>query len=795
MVLHQSADLLFQSGIENVIKFINNKHVHNIKAVVLCIPKHVIRQKIRLLLKDSDVVAEDVDAFAKVQASKKHSVFLVPLDISHSFIWQNIAFIAQKKIIDSKMLVRISPKQQPLNKKLSLSSDIQAGDHIVHRMYGIGVFNGFEMITIGSIKHDCVSITYANNNKLFVPVEHLGQITPYRHNGDIAIELDHLGRKTWDRNKKIAQSKIQELAYKIIKLASERKKIPNKRYDILARSEVIRQLEDGFGHIETDGQMQAIDAVYADLEGDKVMDRLVCGDVGFGKTEVAIRSAAVVVSGKLLGLDYAQVALLCPTTFLARQHFSTFHGRFSKLGFKVALISKTLKPKQRAELENAISQGEVDIVIATHSLLSNSISFKNLGLIICDEEQSFGVDQKEKLKRIAPNAHNLTLSATPIPRTLYSALCGVNEISIIETPPIGRVPIKTSIIAMRSSLIKEIIEKERNRGGQVIIITPKIGDIEQIEDMIYHILPEEKFVVVHGKQDAKALEIKMEEFYSGEASILIATTIIATGMDFGNSNTILINRAEMFGLAQLYQIRGRVGRRSKQAFCYFILDERFIGIEAKEKRLRVLENANHFGSGIAVAHMDLDMRGGGNLLGQEQSGKVEQIGIDLYYEMLHEAIESTENSRVFNEDFQPEVSLGKSVFIPNEYIESPRLRLELYRKIANVLTKDDVIALKAEMVDRFGTIPPEIENLFETVEFKQICKKYGIGKMIVGEKAALATFVSSAKLDIDKLTKAMTINKYLKMKNHNTIQIDLQNTANNEQKIALIQKILNQLII
>jgi transcription-repair coupling factor (superfamily II helicase) len=251
----------------------------------------------------------------------------------------------------------------------------------------------------------------------------------------------------------------------------------------------------------------------------------------------------------------------------------------------------------------------------------------------------------------------------------------------------------------------------------------------------------------------------------------------------------------MFGLAQLYQIRGRVGRRSKQAFCYFILDERFIGIEAKEKRLRVLENANHFGSGIAVAHMDLDMRGGGNLLGQEQSGKVEQIGIDLYYEMLHEAIESTENNRVFNEDFQPEVSLGKSVFIPNEYIESPRLRVELYRKIANVLTKDDVIALKAEMVDRFGTIPPEIENLFETVEFKQICKKYGIGKMIVGEKAALATFVSSAKLDIDKLTKAMTINKYLKMKNHNTIQIDLQNTANNEQKIALIQKILNQLII
>jgi transcription-repair coupling factor (superfamily II helicase) len=567
-------------------------------------------------------------------------------------------------------------------------------------------------------------------------VENIDLLTRYGAENEGVI-LDRLGGAAWQARKARAKERLREMAEGLIRIAAER---ATKTTDPMAPPHgVFDEFCARFPYEETEDQLSAIGDVLEDLGAGKPMDRLICGDVGFGKTEVALRAAFVVA------MSGHQVAVVAPTTLLARQHYKTFTERFEGWPVKVRRLSRLVPPKEAAETREALKNGEVEIIVGTHAVLSKQVGFRNLGLVIVDEEQHFGVKHKEKLKELRADVHMLTLTATPIPRTLQMSLSGIREMSIIATPPVDRLAVRTYITPWDPVVVRESLLREKYRGGQAYYVAPRISDLPELERFLREQVPEVKFVVGHGQMAPTQLEEVMSAFYDGQYDVLLSTTIVESGLDIPTANTLIIHRADMFGLAQLYQLRGRVGRAKSRAYAYMTTPaEKQITLSA-EKRLKVLQSLDSLGAGFQLASHDLDIRGGGNLLGEEQSGHIKEIGVELYQQMLEDAVnelktragaEGVDNDR----GWSPQINTGAAVLIPEEYVPDLNVRLSLYRRLSDAEKAADREALAAELIDRFGPLPPEAGQLLKVVAIKGLCREANVAKIDVGPKGAVVSF-------------------------------------------------------
>lgn len=626
-------------------------------------------------------------------------------------------------------------------------SSLNVGELVVHIEHGIGRFLGLENITAGGAPHDCLKILYANDSKLFVPVENIDVISRYGIEDD-NIQLDTIGGMAWQAKKAKVKAKIRDIAEKLIKIAAERhlRKAdcfipPQGLYDDFCAR---------FPFNETDDQLNAINDVIADLNAAIPMDRLVCGDVGFGKTEVALRAAfAVATAG-------AQVALIVPTTLLARQHYHNFKKRMEGFPVRVKMLSRLVTPKEAELTKQGLEDGSVEIVIGTHALLSKDIKFCNLGLLIIDEEQHFGVVHKEKLKNLKADVHVLTLTATPIPRTLQLSLTGVKQLSIIATPPVDRLAARTFVMPFDRVMIKEAIYREKFRNGQIFFVCPRVSDIFGIHKELNELVPDIKILVAHGKMPVKQLEEVMNDFADGKADMLLSTTIIESGIDMPTVNTMIIYRSDMFGLAQLYQLKGRVGRAKVRGYAYFTVPPKRQLKPIAERRLNILQALDTLGAGFSLASHDMDIRGSGNILGEEQSGHIKEVGIALYQHMLEEEIMRIKagayNDDTVNiQDWAPQITTGIPIMIPESYVRDLGVRLGLYKRIAEIKNSHGIADMKEELIDRFGTLPTEVDNLLKTVEIKLLCRETNIEKIDAGAKGILIMFRNNTFAEVGKL--------------------------------------------
>ena len=627
---------------------------------------------------------------------------------------------------------------------------LNVGELVVHIEHGVGRFLGLENITAGGAPHDCLKILYANDSKLFVPVENIDVLSRYGSEDD-NVPLDVLGGAAWQAKKARAKEKIKDIAEKLIKIAAERQL--RKAEAFVPPQGLYDEFCSRFPYSETDDQLNAISDVLQDLAAGIPMDRLVCGDVGFGKTEVALRAAFCVAAAG------AQVALIVPTTLLARQHFYNFKKRFENIPITVKMLSRLVTPKETKQVKEGLENGSVDIVIGTHALLAKDIKFSNLGLLIIDEEQHFGVAHKEKLKSLKSDVHVLTLTATPIPRTLQMSLTGVKQLSIIATPPVDRLAARTFVMPFDKVMIKEAIYREKFRNGQIFFVCPRVSDIFGVEKELRELVPDIKILVAHGQMPVAKLEEVMNSFADGKADLLLSTTIIESGIDMPSVNTMIVHRADMFGLAQLYQLRGRVGRSKVRGYCYFTVPKQKNLKPVAERRLSILQALDTLGAGFSLASHDMDIRGSGNVLGEEQSGHIKDVGIALYQHMLEEEImrlksaetKAASSSTQEIHDWAPQITTGIPIMIPETYVRDLGVRLGLYKRIGDIKDKESLLNMREELTDRFGKIPQEVENLLQTVEIKQLCYMANVAKIDAGAKGILIAFHNNTFKNADKL--------------------------------------------
>lgn len=670
---------------------------------------------------------------AKANDPKVPQRVVLPLD--HGFETEALAVISETDILGDR-LARPRKKRRAAN-FLAEASALTPGDLVVHIDHGIGRYEGLKTLDVQGAPHDCLDLLYGGEAKLYLPVENIDLLTRYGAADAENVQLDKLGGAAWQGRKARAKERLRVMAEGLIQIAAARQLKHVEETD--PPSGVFDEFCARFPYEETDDQLSAIHDVLEDLSSGKPMDRLICGDVGFGKTEVALRAAFVVaMSGK-------QVAIVCPTTLLARQHYKTFKDRFQGWPVKVTRLSRLVTGKEAAETREGLANGQFEIVVGTHAILSKQVTFKDLGLVIVDEEQHFGVKHKEKLKELRADVHMLTLTATPIPRTLQMALSGIREMSIIATPPVDRLAVRTYISPFDPVTLREALLREKYRGGQSYYVVPRIKDLEDIEKFLRTQVPEVKYVVGHGQMSATQLEDVMTAFYEGQYDVLLATTIVESGLDIPSANTLIVHRADMFGLAQLYQIRGRVGRSKARAYAYLTTPvEKSLTLSA-EKRLQVLQSLDSLGAGFQLASHDLDQRGGGNLLGDEQSGHIKEIGVELYQQMLEDAVaelKQRQGQEALLEDrgWSPQINTGAAVMIPDDYVPDLNVRLSLYRRLSEAEKANDREALAAEMIDRFGPLPPETDSLLKVVAIKGLCREANVAKIDVGPKGAVASF-------------------------------------------------------
>ena len=650
--------------------------------------------------------------------------------------WQDdrrITVISEQDVLGDR-LIRQPKKRRRAENFLTETQSLTPGDLVVHVDHGIGRYMGLEVVTAAGAAHECILLEYAEASKLYLPVENIELLSKYGHEEGL---LDRLGGGAWQAKKARLKERIREMADRLIRIAAERalRKAPIMdpppgSYESFAAR---------FPYSETDDQLSAIDDVMTDMHSGQPMDRLICGDVGFGKTEVAMRAAFVAA------MSGVQVAVIAPTTLLARQHYKSFADRFRGFPVQVAPLSRFVGTKQAAATRDGISKGTVDIAVGTHALLAKGIRFQNLGLLIIDEEQHFGVQHKERLKQLRSDIHVLTLTATPIPRTLQLSLTGVRDLSIIGTPPVDRLAIRTYVSEFDAVTLREALLREHFRGGQSFFVVPRLTDLPDIEQFLRDQVPEVSFVVAHGQMAAGDLDERMNAFYDGKYDVLLATTIVESGLDIPTANTMIVHRADMFGLSQLYQIRGRVGRSKTRAYCYLTTKPRVKLTPQAEKRLRVLGAIDTLGAGFSLASQDLDIRGAGNLLGEEQSGQMRDVGYELYQSMLEEAIAKIRSGQMegLTEDdgqWAPQINLGVPVLIPEDYVPDLDVRLGLYRRLSGLTTKVELEGFAAELIDRFGKLPREVNTLLLVVRIKAMCKKAGIAKLDGGPKGATIQF-------------------------------------------------------
>jgi transcription-repair coupling factor (superfamily II helicase) len=690
-------------------------------------------------------ILPEISSWDEVEKSHKRGPFLLVLPLAHGFETSQFQIITEEDLYGTKLSKKTRNTEKLKQKNLLEISQFQEGDFLIHEEYGVGTYSGLITLTIQDANHDCVCLVYAGGDKLYVPVENLNILSFYA-NKFSSVTLDKLGSATWQARKAKAQEKIKEIAEKLSKIAAQRHIIETESY----LPEVsFEEFCNRFPYPETHDQLRTIQEVLEDLSKNTPMDRLICGDVGFGKTEVALRAAFIVAHQK------SQVAILSPTTILARQHFETFQYRFRGFPLKIAMISRFQSSSEAKKIRESIAKGEIDIIIGTHSLLSSSTKFKNLGLLIIDEEQHFGVTQKEKIKSLYPKSHILALSATPIPRTLQMAISGIRDLSLITTPPIERLPVHTWVMPYDPLTIKEALIRERQRGGQSFFVCPRISDIGPVLRNLNELLPGFKFSVAHGGLPPQELEKIMMDFCERKTDVLIATNIIESGLDIPSANTLVVYRSDLFGLAQIYQLRGRVGRSKNQGYAYFTFTQDKILTKTAERRLEVLQSLRSLGASFQVASYDMDIRGSGNILGEEQSGQIENVGVSLYHHMLEEALaelKTNPNKSISLEtNWTPQINLGLEILIPHAYIPDDSLRLGLYRRISEMATEEETDNLRVEMVDRFGPLPSETENLIQIVSLRNLCKKLNIHKLESGPNGVLVSFYKNIFPDGEKM--------------------------------------------
>jgi transcription-repair coupling factor (superfamily II helicase) len=691
------------------------------------------RDRLRGLLEDNGVTGvTDVADFRGVPEGKG-GLFLVIWPLEAGFTAKGLAVISEQDVLGDRLVGKPRRKRKADNFLREVDT-LSVGDLVVHVEHGVGRYLGIETITALGAPHACVMLEYAENAKLYLPVENIELLSRYGHEEGL---LDRLGGGAWQAKKAKLKERIKEIADRLMRIAAER---ALRHAPILeAPHSIWEAFAARFPYQETDDQLSAIADVVADLEKGSPMDRLVVGDVGFGKTEVAMRAAFVAA------LSGMQVAVICPTTLLARQHYRSFAERFRGFPISVKPLSRFVSAKDANATRAAIADGSVDIVVGTHALLAKGISFKNLGLLIIDEEQHFGVTHKERLKEMRSEVHVLTLTATPIPRTLQLSLTGVRDLSIIATPPVDRLAIRTYVSEFDTITIREALLRERFRGGQSFYVVPRISDLPEVEDFLKTHVPEVSYVIAHGQLAAGDLDDRMNQFYDGKYDVLVATSIVESGLDIPTANTMIVHRADMFGLSQLYQIRGRVGRSKTRAYAYLTTKPRVPLTPQAMKRLRLLGGLDSLGAGFNLASHDLDLRGAGNLLGEEQSGHIREVGYELYQQMLEDTIAKIKSGELqglttVDDGWSPQLNLGVPVMIPESYIPDLDIRLGLYRRLSSLGTKVELEGFAAELIDRFGPLPKEVNTLMLIVRIKAMCKRAGISKLDAGPKGATIQF-------------------------------------------------------
>ncbi|BDW99563.1 transcription-repair-coupling factor [Maricaulis maris] len=669
-----------------------------------------------------------VENWRDVASGGKGGVCRAVLPLERGFETETLAVLSEQDILGDRLA-------RPRKKRRSADIIVEAGsmspgDLVIHADHGLGRFIGLKTLPVQDAPHDCIELEYAGQAKLYLPVENIELLSRYGADSETA-QLDKLGGVAWQARKAKAKKRLRDMADQLIKIAAER--LARKADPIEPASGIFDEFCSAFPYPETDDQLNAIDDVLTDLGRGGPMDRLICGDVGFGKTEVALRAAFVVaMSGQ-------QVAVVAPTTLLARQHYKTFSDRFRGWPVKVRLLSRLVTAKEAQATREELADGKVEIVIGTHALLAKTVTFSDLGLLIVDEEQHFGVKHKERLKELRSDVHVLTLTATPIPRTLQLALTGIRDLSIIATPPVDRLAVRTYVAPFDPVSVREALLREKYRGGQAFFVVPRIADLEDTVSYLRESVPEVTFVAAHGQMAASQLEDIMTAFYEGRYDVLLSTTIVESGIDIPTANTLIVHRADQFGLSQLYQLRGRVGRSKTRAYAYLTTPMRRKITESAEKRLKVMQSLDSLGAGFTLASHDLDLRGGGNLLGEEQSGHIKDVGVELYQSMLEEAVASLRSGGDESDesDWSPQINAGGAVLIPDYYVPDLDVRLQLYRRLSSLENKTERESYAAELIDRFGPLPREVETLLRVVAVKALCKTAGVEKVDAGPKGAV----------------------------------------------------------
>ncbi|MES2338676.1 MAG: transcription-repair coupling factor [Pseudomonadota bacterium] len=702
------------------------------------------RERLKGLLEDHGLTgAKLVDTWQAAQGVGETQTALVVLPLDHGFTAPRVAVLTEQDMLGDR-LVRRAKRRKSADAFLAELATLSPGDLVVHVDHGIGRYEGLTSIPVGKSPHDCVALSYSGGDKLYVPVENLEVLTRYGA-GEEGASLDKLGGEAWQRRKSRMKDRIREIAGDLIATAAERALRPA---DVIEPDDSgFAAFVDRFPYEETDDQDRAITDVLGDLAAGKPMDRLVVGDVGFGKTEVALRAAFVAAMAGL------QVAVVCPTTLLARQHFNNFAARFEGFPLKVGRLSRLVPAAEAKATKEGLADGTLDVVIGTHAILAKGIDFKRLGLVVVDEEQRFGVTHKERLKALKADVHVLTLTATPIPRTLQMAMSGLRELSVIQTPPVDRLAVRTYVMPWDPVVLREALLREHYRGGQSFFVTPRIADLPDIEEYLREAVPEIRYVIAHGQMSPTEVEERMSAFYDKKFEVLISTSIIESGIDIPSANTMIVNRADRFGLAQLYQLRGRVGRSKTRAYAYMVAPPERLMTDAAEKRLKVLSDLESLGAGFQLASHDLDIRGAGNMLGDEQSGHIKEVGYELYQSMLEEAIlEARAGGKLRRPtDFSPQITIDAPILIPETYVPDLDLRMGLYRRLNEIDEPSGLEAFAAEMIDRFGPLPDETENLLRIMEIKLNAKRACIAKLDVGPKGALVAFHEDGFPNLDGL--------------------------------------------
>jgi transcription-repair coupling factor (superfamily II helicase) len=708
-----------------------------------------------------------VEKIERLQKEFEFALEIAPGALPRGFEFEEINLTAYSEwdLFEPPTSTRIGGRKRTADAFATDLRDLKIGDYIVHVDHGVGRFLGLQRIPFGESEREVMEIEYSGGGKLLMPMENLNLIQKYSGGGDSQPKLDKLGGTTWARTKASVKKAMRDMADELLKLYATRQMVQGHAFS--KDSPWQFEFEEAFEFEETEDQAAAIDDVKHDMESRKPMDRLLCGDVGYGKTEVAMRAAFKAV------MDGKQIAMLAPTTILAYQHYRTFLRRFASFPVTIELLTRYYSPKEQKEIVRKLESGEIDIVIGTHRILSKDIAFKDLGLLIIDEEQRFGVGQKERLKQMKKAVDVLAMSATPIPRTLHMSLVGIRDISIIETPPKDRLAIQTAVVPFNDDFTREAIEFEVGRSGQIFFVHNRVESIDAMKEYLEKIVPGLRVIIGHGQMDERELERAMLAFINRQYDLLLATTIIENGIDIPACNTILINHAERFGLSQLYQLRGRVGRSDRLAFSYLLVPSDKILTSDARKRLAAIQEFADLGAGFRIAAKDLEIRGAGNILGGEQSGQIAAVGFEMYTKLLEETIRELKGE-VVEEEVETSMNLGVDIYIPHHYIGDENVRMMFYKKIAAATTDERLEAIRNEMRDRFGALPPNVDNLLQFVRVKRFAQQLGVVSIVREGARGVVKLTQKAKVDPNKLLQLINDNPQVRFTPNGVLSFPLK---------------------